>query len=100
MLAWSMRARALALGLKPRHHLASVHAQLDDLQRDTAADGLLLLSHVNHAETTLADSLQKFVTADAIRDCFGLWDSGWVERLRFRVDVRGGWWPTDARAIS
>jgi hypothetical protein len=54
----------LPLGLEPGDHLAGVHARLDDLQRDLAADGLGLLGHVHDAHAAFADHLQELVGAD------------------------------------
>jgi hypothetical protein len=56
----------LALGLEPRHDLLGVHAQLDDLERDTAPHWLLLFRHPDRAEGSLADWLEEFVTTDVI----------------------------------
>ena len=60
----------LPLGLEAGDDALRVHAQLDDLERDAAPDGFLLLGHVNHAAATLADHLKQFVTADAIARTF------------------------------
>ena len=48
----------LPLGLEAGDDALRVHAQLDDLERDAAPDGFLLLGHVNHAAATLADHLK------------------------------------------
>ena len=56
----------LPLGLEPGDDLLGVHAQLDDLERDPAADRLLLLGHVDHAAAAFADLLQQLVAADPV----------------------------------
>jgi len=47
-----------------------VHAQLDDLEGNLAADRLLLLSHIDHATAALANLLQKPVAADSVAGFF------------------------------
>jgi hypothetical protein len=54
----------LALGFEPRDNLICVETRLDDLQRDTAADGMRLLGHVDRAHPTLADALEQVVVGD------------------------------------
>ena len=54
----------LPLGLEAGDHLPAVHARLDDLQRDAAADRLLLLGHIDDAHAPFADLLQQLVRAD------------------------------------
>ena len=54
----------LPLGLEAGDHLLAVHARLDDLQRDTAADRLGLLGHIDEAHAPFADLLQELVGAD------------------------------------
>ncbi len=61
----------LPLGFKAGHDPLRVHAQLDDLERDAAADRFLLLGHENHAETAFADLLEEFVAANARAGAFG-----------------------------
>ena len=56
--------QGLALGFEAGDDLPGVHPELDDFQGDAALDRLFLLSHVNHAEATLAEFLKKFVTPD------------------------------------
>ena len=58
--------------------LLRIHARLDDLQRDFAADRLGLLGHVDHAHAPLADLLEELVGADGIARPFG--DGGWIDR--------------------
>ena len=50
--------------------LFGVHAQLDDLERDAAADRFFLLGHVNDAAAAFADLLQQFVAADPVAGLF------------------------------
>ena len=54
----------LPLGFETRDDAFRVHAQLDDLERDAAADGLLLFGHANDAAAAFADLLEQFVAAD------------------------------------
>src|SRR6185437_1556467 len=56
----------LTLGSKPGNDVSCIHSELDDLERDAAADRLLLLGHIDHAATTLADLLKQFVTAHLV----------------------------------
>ena len=56
----------LALRLETGHDLLGVHAQLDDLERHTAADRLLLFGHIDRAKTAFADFFEQFVTANGI----------------------------------
>jgi hypothetical protein len=58
------QAKRLPLRLEPRQHLAAVQARLDDLQRDPAADRLLLLSQVDDAHAAFTDLPQEPVRAD------------------------------------
>jgi hypothetical protein len=61
----------LAFSLEPGNDLPRVHAQLDDLERHTAADRLFLLGHVNDAATAFADFLEQLVTANSVAGFFG-----------------------------
>ena len=54
----------LPLGLEPRHDLARVHPELDDLQRDLATDRFLLLGHPHRAEATFPDLLEQLEASD------------------------------------
>ncbi len=56
--------QGLAFGLEAGDDLAAVHAGLDDLERDLAADRLLLLGHVDDAHAAFADLLEQLVRAD------------------------------------
>src|SRR5262249_24526640 len=54
----------LALGLEARDHFARVHAELDELEGDTTADGPLLLCFVDLAHAAGAELLDQDVVAD------------------------------------
>ena len=58
------QGQGLPLGLEAGEHLAAVHAGLDDLQGHLAADGLLLLGHVDDAHAAFAELLEELVGAD------------------------------------
>ena len=51
----------LALRLEARGHLARVHAELDDLQRDVALDGARLVRAVDDAEAAFAQLFDQLV---------------------------------------
>ena len=54
----------LPLGLEAGDDVARVHPRLDDLERDLAAHGLLLLGDEHQAHAPLADLLHQLVGAD------------------------------------
>ena len=56
----------LPLGLEAGDDLPAVHAGLDDLERDAAADRLVLLGHVDDAHAPFADLLEELVRPDAV----------------------------------
>ena len=56
------QGQGLALGLEAGDDLAAVHAGLDDLEGDLAADRLLLLGHVDDAHAAFADLLRAACT--------------------------------------
>jgi hypothetical protein len=56
--------KGLALGFEARNHVASVHAELDKLQRDGAADRVRLLAAPHDAHATFADLLEQAVSTD------------------------------------
>ena len=58
------QGQRLPLGLEAGDDLARVHARLEDLEGDLAADRLLLLGHEDDAEAAFADLLQQLVRAD------------------------------------
>jgi hypothetical protein len=49
--------QSLSFGLEACDHVARIHSLLDDLQGHVTSNRLLLLGHVNHAETAFADLL-------------------------------------------
>jgi len=51
--------------------LPRVHAELDDFERNFAADRLLLLGHVHAPRPAFANFLQQFGTANAVAGLFG-----------------------------
>ena len=57
------QGQGLPLGLEAGDDLLGVHARLDDLQRDLAADRLLLLGHIDDAKAAFADLLAELVAA-------------------------------------
>jgi len=61
----------LPLDFEAGDDLFGVHAQLDDLQRHSAADRLLLLGHINNAEAAFTDHLQQGVAANHSAGAFG-----------------------------
>ena len=79
--------QGLPLGFEPGDDFTGVHAQLDDLEGDLASDGLLLLGHIDDAETALADLLEQPIPAD---DRAG----GFVLVRRFRLEG-----PHEARGL-
>src|SRR5438034_8330027 len=62
---------SLPLGLEPSDDLPGIHAQLDDLERDTATDGFLLFRDIDHATTALAEILAELVAANTVAGPFG-----------------------------
>jgi hypothetical protein len=54
----------LPLGFEAGHDLPGVHARLDNLQGNSAPDGLLLLGHEDHAEATFSDLLDQLIRTD------------------------------------
>ena len=64
------QGQRLPLRLEAGDDLGGVHARLDDLEGDHAADRLLLLGHVDHAEAAFADLLQQLVRADHATNVF------------------------------
>ncbi len=61
----------LPLGLEAGDDVARVHSRLDDLQRDLAAHGMLLLGDEHEAHAPLADLLHQLVGADHRAGSFG-----------------------------
>src|SRR5436305_14175773 len=60
----------LPLGLEACDDALRFHAELDDFQRDAAADRLLLFGEIDNAAAAFADFLREFVAADARADFF------------------------------
>ena len=54
----------LPLLFKPAHHLSGVHPGLDNFQRDSSADRLLLLRHPDCAKSALANLLEQLIRTD------------------------------------
>src|SRR5439155_16021854 len=50
--------------------VAGVHAELDDFERNAAANRFLLVGHIDHAAPAFADLLEEFVVADAFAGFF------------------------------
>jgi len=73
------QSQRLPFRLEAGDDLLGIHAELHDLQRHLAADGLDLLGHVHGAETAFSDKLQELVRADALSDEFGLFHLGILE---------------------
>ena len=80
--------QGLAFGFEAGDDLAGVHAGLDELEGDFAADGLVLLGDVDEAHAAFADLFHELVGADdgarASRGCGDVSDSDVVERTRAR----------------
>ena len=70
ILGWSINASACRSASNRAMTLLGVHAQLDDLERHPPSDRLLLLGHINHAATALADLLQQLVAANPVAGFF------------------------------
>src|SRR5262249_41798636 len=68
----------LPLGLEAGNDLARVHARLENLQGDLAAERLLLLGHEDDAEAAFADLLQQLVRPDHRAGAFA--DGGGIDR--------------------
>ena len=67
------QGQRLPFRLEPGYNRFGIHAQLDDLERDPAANRLLLFGHVNDAATTFTNLLQKLVAANPVPGFLG-WD--------------------------
>jgi hypothetical protein len=64
-------SQGLALGLEPGDDLLGVHAGLDHLEGNLAADRVSLLGHEDRAHAALADLLEELVRADDRAGAFG-----------------------------
>ena len=79
--------QGLTLGLESGDNLLRIHAQLDELQCDTAADRLGLLSEIDDAHPPLSDLLEDSVRADT-RGTIG--GTPWLaKRLVVRASLAG-----------
>ena len=74
----------LPLGLEAGDDSLGVHAQLDNLERHSAADGLLLLGHVHRPAAAFPDLLEEFVGTDPVSGLLG-------ERHGQTEGQLGGW---------
>src|SRR5690349_11083513 len=74
----------LAFSLEACYDALGVHAELDNFERDPAAHGRLLLSHVNDAATAFADLLEDFVPANRVSGFLGGRQSKSQGRVRHR----------------
>jgi hypothetical protein len=72
----------LALGLEAGDDLFDVHAGLEDFQCDLAADGMLLLGHIDRAKAALADLLEELVGSDFVA---GALSDGLVDFRHFAI---------------
>ena len=64
---WMIHHRErLALGLEAGDDLCGVHPRLDDLHRDAAFDGLLLITLVDRAEAAFTEELQDLEGSDLV----------------------------------
>ncbi len=57
--------QSLTLGLEPRDHQGRVHSRLDDLERDRAMNGFLLLRHEHDTHAAFTNRMQQCVGPDA-----------------------------------
>ena len=83
------QCQRLPLRLEPRHDRASVHAELDDLERHAAAHRLFLLGHIDRPAPALPDFLQQFVTGDPVASILVEFAR---EQARFRLSAQPGGW--------
>src|ERR1035441_6834345 len=74
--------QSLSFGFKPGDDLPGIHAQLDDLEGDPAADGFLLLGHIDHPAPAFANLLQELVAPNPLAGLVGRSDlhCGWKWR--------------------
>ena len=77
--------QGLPFRLETCNHLPRIHTRLDDLQRHTALNRLLLLGHVDHAHAAFADLLQQLERADLRTGCLS------VQFHLFRRTDLNGW---------
>ncbi len=60
----------LPLRLKSGNDRLGIHAELDDLERDSALNRFELLGHVNDPAAAFADLLEQFVAPDFVAGLF------------------------------
>jgi hypothetical protein len=58
------QGQGLSFGLEPGDHLATVHAGLDDLERDAPSDRLVLVGQVHHPVAALAEDADELIGPD------------------------------------
>jgi hypothetical protein len=78
--------QGLALGFKAGNDAFGIHAQLDYLEGNPAANRFFLLGHVDHTATAFADLLEKLVTTQPVSRLFGdrqIQDDGALGSSRF-----------------
>ena len=77
------QGQGLPLDLEAGDDVLRVHAQLDDLQRDPAAERILLFGHVDDRHAAFADLFEELVPVDHGAGTFD--DPGDVDRQLQRV---------------
>jgi hypothetical protein len=82
------QGQCLPFGLKARHDLPGIHADLDDFERHFALDRLTLFGHKHRAHAAFADLLHELVRADLSADVLGAGRTG------------GGLRPVDSRRLQ
>ncbi len=65
-IGMSHQREGLALGFEPCDNLVGVHARLDDLERDHARNGMVLLGHEHLAESPFADRLDELCSGRSV----------------------------------
>jgi hypothetical protein len=66
MPGWSITARACFSYLKARHDFSRIHAELDDLERDSPGDRRVLLGHVDDSHAPFAEHLEDSIGTDSV----------------------------------
>ncbi len=74
MFGWSINA-----------HLPGVHAELDDLERDTALYRLFLLRNIDRAKAAFSQLFQELVAVDDRAGAFGKWQHHSLRTLDSRL---------------
>ena len=78
----------LPLRLEAGDHLASVHAELDDLERDVAIYGFALHGAPHDAAATLTDFLGQRVAANHVADLFAWVRQGRLDQGSLEIHLR------------